>query len=170
VVLVPLVRYVTAKCCSNPAHIINFDDDTWGTLHATRLTEAQRWLNDICFFKRIRNFKVMCPNELLHEFAGEEAREYWGTSLEHMTGNGYRALALALLTCMTETNARWPFEATRVSGSVTRAIPRQSWVSADQTTASRTYGPSTNNQRGGRGHQNRGWPCLSHMLFEKMMF
>jgi hypothetical protein len=40
-VLVPLVRYVTAKCCSNPAHKTNFDEETWGTLHATRLTEAK---------------------------------------------------------------------------------------------------------------------------------
>jgi hypothetical protein len=103
----------------------------------------------------------MCPNELLHEFAGEEAREYWGASPVHMTGSGYKALALALLTGMTETNARRPFENIRGSGSETRAIPRQSWVSADQTTASRTYGPSAGNQRGGRGgraYQNRGWP------------
>jgi hypothetical protein len=154
------VRYVTAKCFSNQDHITNFNDDTWGTQHATRLTEAQRWLNDICFFKRIRNFKVMCLNELLHEAAGEEARAYWGASPVHMTGSGYRMLALAILNNMSETAARRPFEATREPSSGTRAVPRQSWVSSNQTTASRSYGTSGNTLRGGRGHQNRGWPRL----------
>jgi hypothetical protein len=64
----------------------------------------------------------MCPNELLHEFAGEEAREYWGTSPVHMTGSRYKVLALALLTGMAETNARRPFE--DIPGSLpTRQLP-----------------------------------------------
>jgi hypothetical protein len=149
IVLVPLVRYVTAKCCSNPAHITNFNDDSWGDLHANRLTEMRKWLGDICFFKRIRNFRVWCPNELLHECAGKAVQSYWAGNPVHMNNDGYRVLSVAMLEALKDDLPRRPYTEPQ---QATAAPPkRQSWVSRDDTIAGRSYNTG---HRPARGH---GW-------------
>jgi uncharacterized membrane protein YgcG len=154
IVLVPLITYVTAKCCSSPAHITNFNDDSWGNLHADRVTEMRKWLGDICFFKRIRNFRVWCPKDLLHECAGKAVNAYWAGNPVHMNNDGYRALSAAMMEALKDDIPRRPY--TEPQQKTTVPPKRHSWVSRDDTVAGRSYHSGQQSARGGRGwHQGK---------------
>jgi hypothetical protein len=137
------------------------------------LINVGMWLNDVVYLKRIRNFEIICSNELLHrdetpKKAARRLYKYWSQDPVHMTTNGYVALATALSEVARDLNPRRANNAETPSqfgsgsgvGSSSKTSyaergacsRRQSWVSADEATAERAQ------QRGGfRGCRGRPW-------------
>jgi hypothetical protein len=176
IILVPLMRYVSSKCCGDRSHITNFKCEGWGKFIGQGVINIGTWLNDVVYLKRIRNFEIVCPNELLHrdetpKKAARRLYRYWSEDPVHMTKEGYAALAEALSDAARSLNTRRPSCGTSSSlpgsGSTTgagtgngtgsrsgggtrgAANRRQSWVSADDAVAecSQQHG----SYRGGRG-------------------
>jgi hypothetical protein len=99
----PLLRYATGACCSNKAHVTNLRTAGQGE----RLADIAKWLKDIAFFKRIRNFRILDPlKHLLQEdkftAAAKRITRYWGSDPVHMSREGYQLLASAAAKLATE--------------------------------------------------------------------
>jgi hypothetical protein len=175
IVRVPLMRYMSSKFCDDQSQLTNFKCEGWGGYIGESLNNISTWLNDVVYLKRIRNFKIVCPNKLLHwdETMKKVARrlyKYWSQDPVNMTKDGYAALAAALSETAQDLNPRRPNTSETTSqpgtssGSGTCAGPRpvslnrgashqrQSWVSTDNAIAERSQ------QRGGyRGGRGRPW-------------
>jgi hypothetical protein len=65
VVISPLLRYIGSKCCGNPDHISNFGDKRYFEKLCSGLGKVTDWIKELSHSKRIKNYKVMCPNRLL---------------------------------------------------------------------------------------------------------
>jgi hypothetical protein len=66
------------------------------------LGEVTDWVKELSHSKRIKNYKVMCPNRLLKmgeddEKAAKRVCTYWDSDPVHMCADGYRHLAKSLL-------------------------------------------------------------------------
>jgi hypothetical protein len=171
VILSPLPRYVKS-CCDNKAHLTNRRDPDFKTMMSEGLEEIQRSLNDLVAGKKIRNFKVMSPIQLLDNDEDTDEwirsrKKFWAADPVHMTAEGYAELTRVLT--MAASNANYdrakeegPAAAPAVNTAKSqrpppRAFKRQEWVSADDTTAHRVYA-KPQHLRGGK----RGWsfqPC-----------
>jgi hypothetical protein len=131
------------------------------------LEEIQRSLNDLVAGKKICNFKVMLPIQLLDNDEDTEEwirsrKKFWAADPVHMTAEGYAELSCVLTMAATTAN----FDRTKDEGLAAapaantvkvprpppRAFKRQEWVSADDTTAHRVY-TKPQHHRGGK----RGW-------------
>jgi hypothetical protein len=61
----PLMRYVGGGCCNDTTHIINRSKRQYSTTIAEKLGEMKGSLSSLAFTRRLRNFAVIFPNELL---------------------------------------------------------------------------------------------------------
>jgi hypothetical protein len=89
VLLVPLMRYIVDKCCDSETHITNKASGSYGKMMGNALAEMGEWLKDLAFTRRIRNFVVLCPNELLGEeesikAGSRKVTSFWKESPVHM--------------------------------------------------------------------------------------
>jgi hypothetical protein len=62
IILTLLIWYPTKPCCENPEHLTNHRNRT--SMRAI-LTEAEEWLRNLAHFKRIWEFTILTPHELL---------------------------------------------------------------------------------------------------------
>jgi hypothetical protein len=102
IIISPLLRYIGGKCCDNPAHITNLGDKRYFQRLGICLGEITDWLKECGHSKRIRNYRVMCPNRMLRmeeddNKAAKRVRTYWDADPVHMGPEGYRQLACAML-------------------------------------------------------------------------
>jgi hypothetical protein len=102
IIISPLLRYIGSKCCENPVHISNFCYKWYFEKLGIGLGEVTDWVKELGHSKRIKNYKVMCPNRLLKmgeddERAAKRVRTYWDADPVHMCSDGYLHLAKALL-------------------------------------------------------------------------
>jgi hypothetical protein len=179
ILLSPLIRYATKPCCDGPGHLVNQLNKL---SMRTMLSESPEWLRNLAFFKRIRNFTVVAPHELLAD-AGDEERikkssrriaGYWEDDLVHMTKTGYTVMAKQLVITIASHAEKNPSK-TPSSGSGTGPASwggisgrRPSWTCSDEAVASRsdvrgrgngrhmvhkTYGRGG---RGGKSYSHRG--------------
>jgi hypothetical protein len=168
---------MSSKCCEDQNHLTNFKCEGLGSYIGESLINISMWLNDVVYLKRIRNFEIVCPNELLHrdetpKKAARRLYKYWSQDSVHMNNDGYTALAAALSETAWDLNPRRPSTGAITSqpgsstgpGSSSGSGPmlaklnrgassrRQSWVSADDAIAEQYQ------QRGGlRGSRGRPW-------------
>jgi hypothetical protein len=108
ILLVPLMRYARRPCCSDPSHVVNKCESSYSALMGEVLIEIRSWLHGLAFTRRIRNFAVICLNELLVSEdsvrAGiKQMKKYWKSDPVHMTEQGYEDLARLLLEQIMET-------------------------------------------------------------------
>ena len=97
VILSPLPRFSTAKCCNDTQHIINFGKKGYGTNMGLGLGEIHGWIEDFSGGKCIQNFTVVCPSTTLSEVDSETVSKkdlpvYWGSDPVHLTPLGYAKL------------------------------------------------------------------------------
>jgi hypothetical protein len=111
----PLMRYIGKSCCSNPMHIVNRQEKNYVQNIAVKLGEFKGSLNGLAFTRRLRNFAVICPNELLgcqedSQKAAAMLAQYWGNNPDpvHMSAEGYADLSKRILERMIETDLRRP--------------------------------------------------------------
>jgi hypothetical protein len=78
-------------------HVINSSDNLFASGLADKLGEVKEWMGGLDFTRRLRNYAVICPNELLkqEDVSKSAARfgEYWATDPVHMSNEGYQDLA-----------------------------------------------------------------------------
>jgi hypothetical protein len=96
VVLSPLLRYIGSKCCDSDAHIVNFGEKRYFEKLGAGLGEITDWMKELAHSKRIKNYKIMCPNRLL-KMGEDDDKAYWDADPVHMCTDGYRQLTPSLL-------------------------------------------------------------------------
>jgi hypothetical protein len=122
--------------------------------------EVKEWISDFAFTRRIRNFKVLCPNTLFQdgnnlEESATKIRVYWSAGPVHMNTEGYVALVDGLLNSILEVKLSRTAEAAVTSD---RNIPipdtaatRQKWVTNKDSAVHRSYNEGGLSSRGQRG-------------------
>jgi hypothetical protein len=184
ILLVPLMRYARKACCSDTSHVVNRDESSYSALMGEALINIRSWLRGLAFTRRIRNFAVICPNELLVSKDSVKAgikqlKKYWKSDPVHMTELGYEHLAKLLLDQIMETELSRKLEKTEASTSNVEADKSvvdwsarlSAWVMRNDSSVHRQYGAEDRGrttwfrgrsysrgwrgQRGGRGG-NRG--------------
>jgi hypothetical protein len=165
IMLSPLMRYVNSSCCNNSSHLINRKERKLSTSMGEAIGEIKEWISDFAFTSRIRNFAVLCPNNLLQdgnnlEEAGKKIRGYWSAGPVHMSSEGYAALAENLLSSILEVKLLRSTEAAGAAKNTTvipdRAAMRKKWVTSNDSAVHRNYEDGHGSgghrgQRGGRG-------------------
>jgi hypothetical protein len=176
VLLSPLMRYIVQKCCEDDSHIINKGHSNYGTNMGTALGEMSEWLRDLAFTRRVRNFIVMCPNEILGDEGSIKAgtrrvTAFWKDGPVHLTQEGYSALATSNLARKVDTDKQVMSYATK-QRLEDRTVRRQNWITSNDSSVQRRYeaeeerpqwpqrGRGRGGRRGGGGgrksHRGRG--------------
>jgi hypothetical protein len=118
--------------------------------------EAKGWLKGLAYTRRIKNFSVICPSEML----GMEDRHFWGNDPVQMEDTSYKEMGKRLIEAMTTTElSRKPSEAQTTFKKPTTdwAAMRASWVTGNDSQVHRNYGGQEGGHRGQSGHSgNRG--------------
>jgi hypothetical protein len=100
IILAPLMRYARNSCCTDPLHLTNRQD--LGLNMGTLLNKAEKWLRDLSYMKRIRNYLVVNPSSILAVKSSivksaKSVSKFWKKSPVHMTPDGYQLLADSIL-------------------------------------------------------------------------
>ena len=109
IILSPLPRYSTAKCCLDKSHITNFGKKGYGTSMGAALADIHGWVDDLARGKRIVNYEVVCPGSIIwedKEISKKDLANFWGADPVHLTVTGYEKLAEKLAKKMTEARPR----------------------------------------------------------------
>ena len=61
----PMPRYAVAKCCEDPSHITNFNDDAYSTEMAARMNEIAKNIKNLIFTRRLKGVKLVNPIALM---------------------------------------------------------------------------------------------------------
>jgi hypothetical protein len=122
------------------------------------LGEVGEWLQDFAFTRRIRNFAVLCPNQLC-QGEGDIAdranavKNMWSDPI-HLTTEGYQRLAENLINKLLEVKLSRATEAKSVTEAriLDRAAMRPRWVTENDSSVRRSYeeGGLRGGPRGGR--------------------
>ena len=170
----PMPRYAVAKCCEDPSHITNFNDDAYSTEMAARMNEIAKNIKNLIFTRRLKGVKLVNPIALMGN-TGEEALALWGQDPVHPSELAYQKMAREIsgdISCQRTAAPRSTLSAkprpdnrTGVPGP----SPRENWTShtqhvatrrgrwSDQQIPSRARGSKRGyHTRGGCGGRNRG--------------
>ena len=88
----PMPRYAVAKCCEDPSHITNFNDDAYSTEMAARMNEIAKNIKNLIFTRRLKGVKLVNPIALMGN-TGEEALALWGQDPVHPSELAYQKMA-----------------------------------------------------------------------------
>jgi hypothetical protein len=157
VLVTPLGRYITDKCCGDSGHITNFADPGYVPAMGTRLEEFADWMKALAFTKQIRNFKVFSPNNKLGiDFNDPDEEnsltELWPKEPVHLAEFAYDSLADHIVSTAAELqfNRAETQSADRGRKPKSRPERRESWVTSDEAVATRT-------DNRGKWPRQRGW-------------
>jgi hypothetical protein len=167
------MRYIVKKCCEDDSHIINKGLSNYGTSMGTALGEMGEWLKDLAFTRRVRNFVVMCPNEILDDEGSIKASTrqvtaFWKDGPMHLTQEGYAALATGMLDKLATSNPARRVDTDKEVMSyatkermVDRSVKRQNWITNNDSAFRRRYeaeeeGPNWPPRGRGRGGRRGG--------------
>jgi hypothetical protein len=172
VIITPLMRYAAENCCDDPAHCTNRGGNL-NTILSEGLSTIETWIDDQVYLKRIRNFHVVNPNDIITPDGSTKRdtrtfKTYWRAGPVHMTCTGYDRLAKGILEDVASatfkrsdpqppsTNPQPPpiRGRGRARGRIDLSCRRQGWVSGNDTVAHRNYTEQTRGAGGSRG--NRG--------------
>jgi hypothetical protein len=158
ILLSPLMRYVSSGCCTNASHMTNRREKTLQVPWEERWVRWGLWLQDFAFTRRIRNFAVLCPNQLCQ---GEgditdraiAVKNMWSDPV-HLTVEGYQKLAENLISKMLEVKLSRATEAKSATEAriPDRASMRPKWVTENDSSVQSSYeeGGLRGGWRGGR--------------------
>ena len=96
IVLSPLPRYATSKCCEDKRHLTNYGTRSYATSMGNSLAEIHSWLDDLAHGKRISNYEVMCPSSAIgleNNPDRKQLAKLWGNDPVHLAAAGYIMLA-----------------------------------------------------------------------------
>jgi hypothetical protein len=177
IIVSPLLRYSSGRCCGDLDHISNFGREGYYTSLGEKLADIRAWIREFSHGKRIKNCKVLCPNRLLEGGGGGDVSRrlasYWRDDPVHLNSEGYQFLTMSFLEVV---SGLPPPDAGTGSGTDTGTHARGgrpsrgrgarsalSWVASDDAIAHRAdnvkgrgRGRGTGGHRGGRPY-SRGW-------------
>jgi hypothetical protein len=152
IILSPLPRYII-PCCGDADYITNRTDENFKQGVVDGLSEVRRSLKDKKNGKKLRNFKILDPLNLMYGGGdGDEGRKKgcWNPlDPIHPSAAGYDVLVQGLMSTYAETSFNWQYTP-QCGGGGDGRHGRQSWVAEDDTTACRNY----NERERGRGGGN----------------
>jgi hypothetical protein len=102
IILSPLSRYWVAPCCCGSGHHVNYNDPGYLPGLGDSVYRIRDHLRDLAHLKRIRKYRVFCPNRLIgmgergDDPSIEELRvvaDRWGTDPVHPAADTYRVMA-----------------------------------------------------------------------------
>jgi hypothetical protein len=139
ILLSPLMRFVSSGCCTNASHMINRREKNFAGSMGKALGEVGEWLQDFAFTRRIRNFAVLCPNQLC-QGEGDIAdranavKNMWSDPV-HLTAEGYQRLAENLINKLLEVKLSRATEAKSATEAriPDRAATRPRWVTENDS-------------------------------------
>ena len=91
-ILSPLPRYISFKCCQAETHITNFGGKAYAKGMGKQLAEIHGWLDDLAHGKRLQQYEIFCPvtakglddNTSLKDKAElEKLKNRWGSDPVH---------------------------------------------------------------------------------------
>jgi hypothetical protein len=116
--LTPIMRYIAGPCCTDSAHITNADEDDFIIKQGEALANIDKWIWDLAYMKRIHNFVVISPKDLLSKGCKtmkdvKVLHSLWKTAdTVHLRPAGYERMAEAILDGLENTEfVRPPVEA-----------------------------------------------------------
>ena len=59
-ILSPLPRYISSKCCQAETHITNFGGKAYAKGMGKQLAEIHGWLDDLAHGKRLQQYEIFC--------------------------------------------------------------------------------------------------------------
>ena len=160
IILSPLPRYISSKCCILEGHLTNFGGKNYAKMMGKSLADIHEWLDDLAHGKRLQHYKVFCPSTAigLDDSASIkdktgllELKKRWGEDPVHLTPTGYTMIAEAI--------SNITQEETEKAGAAATPKPqvpaeRRLGLSRSDLTASRWESAQTrtsnNEQRGSR--------------------
>jgi hypothetical protein len=157
------MRYALESCCKDVSHIINRSDPNFGANLGTVLSNIKDWPQDLAFTRRIRNFAVLCPTEVMQRAEVQRSGCFWIQGPVHMNTEGYRFLGVALLEQFADVKLSRKVEpkTTNVNKQrlPDRAATRMSWVGGNDSAVHKVYDQpqhGSDNRGGGAHGSNRG--------------
>jgi hypothetical protein len=162
-ILSPLLRYTVKPCCRDTTHLTNKRDKDF--LQVISLTDICSWLSAMAFTRRIRNFTVINPVQLLGPeddivASALAVSQYYKDDPVHLSVAGYTDLCNQLVEKMTSTTLkRVKMEGAKTNKQEDKQIDwaarRSKWVMENDSSVHRA---DTSNNRG-RPFRGRGrWP------------
>jgi hypothetical protein len=155
-ILSPLLRYTVKSCCRDVSHLTNKKDKDFLQTQVIGLTDICSWLNAMAFTRRIRNFVVINPVQLLGPeddivASAVAVSQYYKDDPVHLSVAGYTDLCTQLVEKMTSTIFKRvkadAAKADRRTGSqIDWAARRSKWVLENDSSVHRA---DTSNIRGG---------------------
>ena len=183
ILISPLYRYITGRCCRDASHITNYDDDDFTKMLANYVQSISKQLRSLVWHRHWKNVSIVNPAAhmgvgTLNSLSSDEADvqipemlQCWGADPVHPTGEAYGQLAEMLLAKIAKTSGR---DVSRVSlvappGAKKRKRSplrdrRPSWVGGNVTEVGRRQaGPFGSSGQRGRGQDAGGpWAAYPH--------
>jgi hypothetical protein len=162
IVLTPLPRYLWHRCCGNPAHLTNSEEENFAREMGSRIRDLQIQLRNMIFMRKLKGVTVLNSVEALGIAQCQDNEEadldrilaLWGPDPVHPTAAAYRILSDkivmkmdAILSEVQSDSAQDPGTHKRKAGS------RDTWVSGSQVFAKRS---DLGAGRGGNQPRGRG--------------
>jgi hypothetical protein len=148
IVLTPLPRYLWHRCCDNPAHLTNSEDENFVREMGSCIRDLQIQLRNMIFMRKLKGVSFLNAVEALGIAQSHKSEEtdldrilaLWGPDPVHPTAAAYRVLSDRIVekidTLMSETQTGSVQESNKPSKR--KADNRDSLVSGSQAFAKRT--------------------------------
>jgi hypothetical protein len=149
------MRYALESCCADLSHIINCSEVNFGANLGLALSNIGEWLQDLAFARRIRNFVVMCPTQVMQQGDGQRRGSFWTEGPVHMNREDYRFLGAALLERFADVKLSRKVEKKTTAGEnripIDYAATREAWVGGNNSAVKRQYDDQDGAAGGSRG-------------------
>jgi hypothetical protein len=160
VIISPLPRYII-PCCGDSEHITNRSEDDFKQKMCADLGDFKKSLKDLIFGKKIRNFKILDPLDLMYGDSGDgderPKKGFWKNDPVHPTAAGYENLVNGIIKREISFNRSYAGGSSGNRQLTAKHTKRQRWVEQDDATAHRIYKDDFQHGRGrGRGGVQRG--------------
>jgi hypothetical protein len=172
VIITPLMRYDAENCCDDLVHCTNRGSNLNNIL-IEGLSTIETWINDQAYLKRVKNFHVVNPNDVITPVGSTKKdmptfKTYWHAGPVHMTSTGYDKLVRGIVeevagATYKRSETQPPLASPQppqirgqgsIQGRLDLASRRQGWVSGNDTVAHHNYGEQKRGAGGSR--DNRG--------------
>jgi hypothetical protein len=106
----PLPRYVWARCCTDPQHIINSEKESFASDMGRGLRDLTINLRNVLFMRKLKNVFVVNSTEALGIIPSDQGSDegldriiaLWGSDPVHPTREAYQRLAAKIAARVTE--------------------------------------------------------------------
>jgi hypothetical protein len=161
--LVNLINII--PCCTNGGHITNRGEDDFKQKMCADLGEFKKSLKGLIFGKKIRNFKVLYPLDLMYGDSGggdeRPKRGFWKNDPVHPIPAGYENLLNGIIKKEISFNRSYTAGGGGKKQQAAKHHKRQQWVEQDDATTHNVYKDDFQQNKGqrGRGGSQRSRGC-----------